>query len=78
MVIQLANDLYNLFNNTNTPNNSPFGNVMKMMNDFNSFRNNFKGNPKAEVQRLLNSGAMSQSQYNELQKMASMFQQMIK
>lgn len=40
---------------------------------FNEFRSNFQGDPKAKVQELLNSGQMSQEQYNMLSAMARQF-----
>ena len=48
-----------------------------MIQQFNQFRNNFKGNPQEEVQKLIASGRMSQQQLNTLQSMASQFQEMI-
>ncbi len=50
------------------------GNFAQMMQQFQQFRNNFQGDPKAEVQKLLNSGKMTQQQYNQLQQAAKMFQ----
>lgn len=35
---------------------------------------NFQGNPKAEVDKLLQSGAMSQQELNQLQSMAKQFE----
>lgn len=55
-------------------NNNPMG---VMMNSFNQFRNAFTGDPKQKVQELLNSGQMSQDQYNQLQGMAKQFMQMM-
>ena len=55
-----------------------FQNPMQMMSQFNQFRNQFQGDPKQEVQNLLNSGKMTQAQFNSLQGMASQFQQMLK
>lgn len=52
-------------------------NFMNMMNQFNQFRRNFQGNPKQKVQELLNSGQMSQNQYNQLQAMAKNFMDMM-
>ena len=46
---------------------------MQMMRRFNEFRKTFSGDPKQQVQELLNSGRMTQSQYNELQNMARQF-----
>lgn len=52
-------------------------NPMQMIQAFNQFRNNFQGDPRAEVQKLLASGQMNQQQLNQLQGMASQFQQML-
>lgn len=75
----MANPLFNLFNpvRQGLP-NTPANDMMNMVQSFNAFRNGFKGDPKAEVQKLLNSGAMSQQQYSQLQQMASMLQRFIK
>lgn len=54
-----------------------FQNPMQMISQFNQFKSNFRGDPKAEVQRLLASGKISQAQLNQLQSMASQFQQML-
>lgn len=50
--------------------NNPFG----MMQQFQTFVNNFQKmqkDPRTAVQELLNSGQMSQAQYNQLSQMAS-------
>jgi hypothetical protein len=57
---------------------TPFNNMINLMNQFNQFKNNFKGDPRAQVQQLLNSGQMSQEQLNQLQNMAREFQQFLK
>lgn len=51
---------------------------MQMMQQFQQFRQNFKGDPKAEVEKLLQSGAMSQQELNQLQGMAQQFQQLFR
>lgn len=43
---------------------------------FNQFRNSFKGNPQEQVQQLLNSGKVSQAQYNQAVQIAQQFQRM--
>lgn len=53
------------------------GNMMQIMQSFNQFKNAFTGDPKQKVQELLNSGRMSQEQYNQLQQMAKQFQSMM-
>ena len=56
----------------------PMGQFQKMMQQFQQFRANFQGDPQQEVQKLLQSGKMSQQQLNQLQEMAKQFQGFIK
>lgn len=63
------NPLYNEMGNNNVPNN--------FMSRFNQFRQNFKGNPQEQVQQMLNSGKVSQEQYNRAVQMAQQFQRML-
>ena len=50
---------------------------MQMLQQFQQFRANFQGNPKAEVEKLLQSGKLSQAQLNQLQQMAKQFQSLM-
>lgn len=43
---------------------------------FQEFKSHFQGNPEEEVQNLLNSGKMSQEQFNYLSALATQFQNM--
>ena len=63
----MANSIYNLFNHQNS-----------MLAQFLQFKNNFKGDPKQQVQELLNSGKMSQKQFNRLSQMANEMQSLLK
>lgn len=56
----------------------PFQNISNAMNAFNQFRNSFKGDPKQQVQQLLNTGQMSQEQFNQLSQLANQFQRYFK
>lgn len=62
------NPLYNEMGNNNVPNN--------FMSNFQQFRQNFKGNPQEQVQQMLNSGKVSQEQYNRAVQIAQQFQRM--
>lgn len=53
-------------------------NFVNLLNQFNNFKRNFKGDPKQKVQELLNSGQMSQEQLNQLEQMARQFQGILK
>lgn len=53
-----------------------FGNVQNMMSQFQQFRQQIEKqgiNPQQEVQRLLQTGQMSQQQFEQLKQMANMF-----
>ena len=69
----MANPIYNALGGGTPSAPAPMGNMMQMMRRVNEFRKTFSGDPKQQVQELLNSGRMTQSQYNELQNMARQF-----
>lgn len=64
----MSNPLYKSMNNQ-TSND--------LVQRFNQFRQNFKGNPQQQVQQLLNSGRITQQQYNQAVQMANAFQKML-
>ena len=51
--------------------------MMQMMQQFQQFKENFKGDPQTEVQNLLNSGRMTQAQYNQLAQTAQQMARMM-
>lgn len=55
----------------------PMGNMAQMMQAFNQFKENFKGDPKQKVQEMLNSGQVTQSQVDQAMQMAKQFQAMM-
>lgn len=67
------NPLFNILNGGIQPQNP----MMNMMTQLNQFRQTFQGNPKQQVQQLLNSGRMSQEQFNQLSQMATQIQNMM-
>ena len=62
----MSNPLYTQMNQNN------------MISQFNQFRNSFRGNPQQKVQELLNSGKISQAQYNRAVQMANQFSGLLK
>lgn len=52
-------------------------NMNMLMQQFLQFRQNFKGNPKQQVQQMLNSGKISQDQYNQAVQMANQMKQLL-
>lgn len=71
----MGNPLFNALGGGMPSLPGPLGNVAGMMQQFQQFRDNFQGDPKAEVEKLLQSGQMNQSQLNQLQSMAKQFMQ---
>ena len=47
-----------------------------MFMQFMNFQNSFRGNPQQMVQQMLNSGRISQEQYQQAVQMANQFSQM--
>ena len=72
----MTNPLFNMLNGS-SQNIGPFSNIQNLVNQLNQFRNNFQGDPRQQVQELLNSGKMSQSQYNQLSQTATQIQRML-
>lgn len=67
----MANALFNALGN----NNNPFANLIQQAKQM---QQTFKGNPRAEVERLIKSGQMSQDQFNEYSQIANQIMQMMK
>ncbi len=68
----MSNSLYNDFK----PN--PFGQMGNFINQFNQFRSTFSGNPEAQVKQMLQSGRMSQEQFQQLSQMANQIMPLLK
>lgn len=62
----MANPLFNDFGTNNTN-----GGIPAIINDVQKMMQTFKGNPKEEVQKLLNSGQLSQKQFNQFAQIAN-------
>lgn len=71
---RMANQLFNMLGG-NKQQNMPFD-KNNFMSKFNQFRQSFQGDPQQKVQELLNSGKMSQEQFNKLSQMANQIQHM--
>ena len=63
----MANQLYQQMSNNND----------YIISQFNKFKNSFSGNAREQVQQLLNSGRVSQAQYNNAVRMAQQFQKLL-
>ena len=70
----MSNPLFNVLGGGMSQGNGP----MQMMQQFMRFKQNFKGDPKEEVQKMLQSGKISQQQLNQVQQMAGQFQSLLK
>lgn len=72
----MANPLFNLLGN-GSQNVGPISNMQNLVGQLNQFKNSLHGDPRQQVQELLNSGRMSQTQYNQLSQMATQIQKML-
>lgn len=71
----MSNPLFNILNGGNRPGNGA-GN---MLQQFQQFKQRMQGvNPQEEVQKLLQSGKISQSQLDKAQQMAQQMQGLFK
>lgn len=68
--MRMANPLFSMFGNQMQSNNGMMGLIQQFMN----FKKNFNGDPRQQVQQLLNSGKVSQEQYNNTVQMARQIQ----
>lgn len=55
-------------------NMNPLGNFGQLVQKFQQFKQTFQGDPKAEVEKMLQSGALTQEQLDQVQAMARQFQ----
>lgn len=69
----MSNPLFNEMQNGQQ--NAPMQNILRQ---FNQFRQNFRGDPQQMVQQMLNSGRITQEQYNRAVQMANQLQRYIK
>ena len=74
----MANPLMGLLGGQNGGNPNPLGNMGNLLNQFQQFKQSFRGDPRQQVQDLLNSGKMSQEQFNQISAMAKSFQGFLK
>ncbi len=54
-----------------------FGNATELIQRFQQFKQTFQGNPQQQVQQLLNSGKITQQQYDQAVQQAKAFQKML-
>ena len=66
----MSNSLFNQFGRQNNP-------IEQLSQQAREFRRQFSGNPRQEVERLLQTGAMSQSDFNRYSQIAQQVVQMM-
>mgnify|MGYP006902867168 CR=1 FL=1 len=72
----MANPLFQALGGGRLP--GQLGNFQQLMQQFQQFRQSFQGDPKAEVEKLVQSGKISQQQLDQLQQAATAFQSLMK
>lgn len=68
----MSNSLFNEFQPQN-----PLNQMQNFLTQFNQYRSTFQGNPEAQVKQFLQSGRMSQEQFNQLAQTATMLRKFI-
>ena len=75
----MSNPLYQQQFGSNPQNQqNQFGNPTNMVQRFQEFRRNFSGNPQEIIQQMMNSGKISQEQYNQAVQTANRIMKMMK
>jgi len=54
------------------------GNLGNLLQRFKQFQQSFKGDPRQQIQQMLNSGKISQADYNNAVQMANQLMQLMK
>ena len=70
----MSNPLFNAMQDMSENLPGQMGQFQQMAQEFKRFKSEFRGDPQQEVQRLLNSGKMTQQQFNQLYGIARQFQ----
>jgi len=52
-------------------------NPMNMIQQFMQFKNSFHGDPREQIQQMMNNGKITQAQYDAAVKQAQQFQKML-
>ena len=68
----MSNPLFRMFEN------SQYGNLNNIIRQFRQFKSNFKGDPREQIQQMLNSGRITQDDYNKAVQQVNAFQRMLR
>ena len=52
-------------------------NPNSLLQQFMQFKNSFRGDPKQQIQQMMNSGRVTQEQYDQAVRMAQQFQKLL-
>ncbi len=70
----MANSLFNALNGGGMPNMNNLSNFVQQLH---AFQQTVQGDPRQQVQQLLNSGRINQQQFNQAAQMATQIQKMM-
>lgn len=68
----MANSLYQALNG-----NMNMGNIGNIMTQLQQFQRTLQGDPRQQIQQMLNTGQISQQQFNQAAQMATQIQRMM-
>lgn len=70
----MSNNLFNLLGNSNNAMSMPMNDMIQR---FNQFKSQFRGDPQQIIQTMLNTGQISQAQYDAAVKQANMLKNVL-
>lgn len=73
----MSNPLYNALGGAQPQLPPAMGNFQQLSQQFRQFRASFQGDPQQEVQRMLQSGKLTQQQLDQVQGLARQFMQLL-
>ena len=71
----MSNPLFNALGGNSV--GGSLGNMTQMVQQFRQFQQSFRGDARQQVQQMLNSGQITQAQYDTAVKLANQLQQML-
>ena len=73
----MANSLYNEYANQGAQGASGDGGFADFVNQWRQFRTQYQGDPRQQIQQMLQSGQITQEQLNRAQQLAQQFKRLI-
>jgi hypothetical protein len=74
----MGSSLFSSFGQNNSYGNNSVNDFFSHINEFNNFKNSFKGNPQQQVEMLLKNGQLPQEQFQQYAQIANLIRPLLK